>query len=200
MKDSVVSPILLFDPNRQRRLLDGLVDRVAASRHDLQKLRVESDLASETLEAQLSSQLADVKSTCVADRATTLRQWDQAQEQAIASYEHATVQTRDALRRMSAKFRRLSAEAEANIDAKVEKRVTAIEHQYASHRDKPKEQLKRDLKQVETILGAGNADLQFARELTIRRLNRYLDLKTPPDVWEEFGETAPKTVRDAVDQ
>ncbi|MEM6779020.1 MAG: FtsK/SpoIIIE domain-containing protein [Planctomycetota bacterium] len=200
MKDSVVSPILLFDPNRQRRLLDGLVDRVAASRHDLQKLRVESDLASETLEAQLSSQLAEVKSTCVADRATTLRQWDQAQEQAIASYEHATVQTRDALRRMSAKFRRLAAEAEANIDAKVEKRVTAIEHQYASHRDKPKEQLKRDLKQVETILGAGNADLQFARELTIRRLNRYLDLKTPPDVWEEFGETAPKTVRDAVDQ
>ncbi|EMI41935.1 FtsK/SpoIIIE domain-containing protein [Rhodopirellula sp. SWK7] len=199
MKDSSVAPVFLFDPARQRRLIDGLVGRVAASRSDHERLLLAQSAQHQDLERKLAEQLAEVRQNCQQDRNSTLKQWDNAQEQAIAAYESATIQTRDQLRRIRIKYRKASAEQTEVIEGKVEKRLIAIEHQYNQRKDQPKKQQAAQSQQLDEALAAGNEDLQWARDLTMRRIDQLLDVSLPKDPHVEFQESEPTTVRDAIE-
>ncbi|MCR9209400.1 MAG: FtsK/SpoIIIE domain-containing protein [bacterium] len=199
MKDSAVSPALLFAPERQRRLLHGLIQRVAASREEHSRLVRQQGDQHADIEQKLADQLAAVKQNCKADRLSTLKQWDAAQEETIAAYESATLQTRDELRRCSARFRRQLAEEEAVINNKVEKRLIAVKNQFDARKDQPKKIATKEHHQLDTALAESNEDIEWARALTIRRLNRLLDIQTPNDIYAEFGESKPASVEDALD-
>ncbi|MFG0266974.1 MAG: FtsK/SpoIIIE domain-containing protein [Rhodopirellula sp. JB055] len=199
MKDTAVSPALLFAPERQHRLLHGLIQRVADSKEEHSRLvRLQNDHHAD-IEQKLASQLAAIKQNCSADRISTLTQWDSAQEDAIASYEVATLQTRDDLRRCGARFRRQLAEEESAINGKVEKRLIAIKNQYDARKDLPKKLAAKEHHQLDAALAESNEDIEWARSLTIRRLNRLLDVQTPKDLYAEFGESAPTSVDDALE-
>jgi len=199
MKDHSVSPVFLFDPARQRRLIDALVARVAASRSDHQRLLNHHSAKHQSLEQQLADQLNSVRQNCHQDRQSTLQQWDEAQEKAIAAYETATIQTRDQLRRIRSKYRKASQSQTDIIEGKVEKRLIAIEHQYNQRKDQPKKQQAVDYQQLDEALAAGDAELEWARALTMRRIDRLLDVKFLKDPFVEFQESPPATVRDAID-
>ncbi|MCM2374968.1 FtsK/SpoIIIE domain-containing protein [Aporhodopirellula aestuarii] len=199
MKDSSVAPVFLFDPARQRRLIDGLVGRVAASRGDHERLLSAQSAQHQDLERKLAEQLAAVRQNCQQDRHSTLKQWDEAQEEAIAAYESATIETRDQLRRIRMKYRKAAKEQTEVIEGKVEKRLIAIEHQYKQRKGQPKKQQAAQYQQLDEALAAGNADLQWARDLTMRRLDQLLDIAYPKDPHIEFQEQEPTTVRDAVE-
>lgn len=200
MQDSSVSPVFLFDPARQRRLIDGLIQRVAASRSDHARLLKEQNAQHNDIQQSLADQLASVKQNCLADRQSTLHHWDVAQEQAIDAYESATMKTRESLRRINVKYRKARNEQEEMIRGKVEKRKIAVESQYKARKDQPKKQSAAEFAQLDEALGNGNADLEWARNLTMRRLNRLLDIRHPSDVYAEFREEPPYEVRGAVDQ
>ncbi|WDQ15257.1 FtsK/SpoIIIE domain-containing protein [Rhodopirellula sp. P2] len=199
MKDSAVSPALLFAPERQRRLLHGLIQRVAASREEHSRLVRQQGDQHADIEQRLTDQLAAVKQNCHTDRINTLRQWDIAQEQMIAAYEVATLQTRDQLRRCGVRFRRQLAEDEAVIHGKVEKRLIAIKNQYNARKDQPKKLAAKEHHQLDAALAESNEDIEWARALTLRRLNRLLDVQTPSDLYAEFGEAPPHKVEDALE-
>ncbi|MCC9645065.1 AAA family ATPase [Rhodopirellula sp. JC740] len=199
MKDNAVSPALLFAPERQHRLLHGLIKRVADTREEHSRLVRQQGDQHADLEQQLAEQLAAIKQNCNADRLSTLKQWDVAQEKAIEAYEQATLKTRDELRRCSAKFRRQLAEEEAAINGKVEKRLIAVQSQYDARKDQPKKLAKKEHQQLDEALAESDADIEWARALTIRRLNRLLDVQTPKDLYSEFGETRPESVVDSVE-
>lgn len=200
MKDKSVSPVLMLDPARQRRLIDGLVSRVAASRSEHERLLREQNAQQQDIQRTLADQLASVKQNCQQDRQSTLKQWDLAQEQAIQAYESATINIREEMRRIHIKYRkRRSVEGEV-ISNKVDQRTFAVEHQYKAGKDQPKKQKDAEFAQLEGAIASGNADLEKARALTIRRLNRFLDVQFPKEGYAEFHEARPESVRDAVDQ
>ncbi|SMP53398.1 DNA segregation ATPase FtsK/SpoIIIE, S-DNA-T family [Neorhodopirellula lusitana] len=199
MKDSAVSPVLLLSPARQRRLIDGLISRVADSRHEHTRLLAEQNAQHQDIEHALASQLAAVKQNCLQDRQSTLQQWDHAQEEAIAAYETATIKTRDGLRRVTGKYRKARNDQESVITGKVEKRVIAIENQYNQYKDQPKKKLASDVRRLDQMVAGGDTDLEWARHLTMRRLNRYLEVTQPKDPFAEFEEVAPTSVKEAED-
>ncbi|MFG0288068.1 MAG: FtsK/SpoIIIE domain-containing protein [Rhodopirellula sp. JB044] len=199
MKDSSVAPVFLFDPARQRRLINGLVGRVAASRSDHERLLLAQSAQHQDLERKLAEQLAEVRQNCQQDRQSTLKQWDEAQEQAIAAYEAATIQTRDQLRRIRIKYRKAAKEQTDVIEGKVEKRLIAIEHQYDQRKGQPKKQQAEHYQQLDEALAAGDEDLQWARDLTMRRLDQLLEVNFPADPYAEFQEAEPTNVRDAIE-
>ncbi|TWU16171.1 FtsK/SpoIIIE domain-containing protein [Allorhodopirellula heiligendammensis] len=199
MKDSSVAPVFLFDPARQRRLIDGFVGRVSDSRTEHRRLLTDQSAHHTDLERQLAEQLATVKLNCLQDRQSTLRQWDDEQEKAIIAYETASIQTRDQLLRTRIKYRKASTDQTTVIQGKYEKRLIAIEHQYKQRKIQPKKQQAADSQLLDEALTAGNKDLEWSRALTVRRLDRLLDVTFPKNPYEEFNESEPETVRDAVD-
>lgn len=199
MKDTSVAPVFLFDPARQRRLIDGFVGRVADSRSEHRRLLSDQSAQHDDLEHQLAAQLAEVKRSCHQDRQSSLRQWDDEQEKAITAYETASIQTRDRLLRTRIKYRKASAEQTAVIQGKYDKRLIAIEHQYKQRKLQPKKQQAAEFQLLDETLNAGNADLEWSRALTVRRLDGLLDVALPRDPYGEFNETEPASVREAVD-
>lgn len=199
MKDAAVRPALLFDPNRQRRLVEGMVQRVAASREDHLRLKGQHDRAHSSLEHQLAKQLSEVEANCVQTRVDALRQWDEAEEQAIASYEAAMMKTREELRRLAAKGRKLRAQREQLVDGKVERRILAVNNQYNTRKPQPAKQRRREHQQLDQALSTMDQNMEWARALTIRRLDQLLDITYPRDIFEEFQERPPTSVREALD-
>ncbi|MEM6364528.1 MAG: FtsK/SpoIIIE domain-containing protein, partial [Planctomycetota bacterium] len=65
--------------------------------------------------------------------------------------------------------------------------------------DGPPKKKQHVLHQVDTAVSAGERDLQWARELTIRRLNRYLDPMSNDEPLTEFDETKPTSVLEALE-
>ncbi|TWT74744.1 FtsK/SpoIIIE domain-containing protein [Allorhodopirellula solitaria] len=199
MNDSSVAPTFLFDPARQRRLIDGFVGRVSESRNEHQRLLSDQSAQHHDLERQLAEQLSEVTLNCQKDRQSTLRQWDDEQEKAITAYETASIQTRDQLLRTRIKYRKASADQTAVIDGKYEKRLFAIEHQYKQRKVQPKKQQAAESRLLDEALAAGDKDLEWSRALTLRRLDQLLEVTFPEDPYAEFGESEPASVRDAVD-
>ncbi len=198
MKDNVVAPTLLHHPGRVGRLIQALRRRSERTRSELARLAETHDVGQLDLERQLSNQLQSLQNDCVADRQTILRRWDDAQEKAIGSYEQVTIEVRDKLRRVAATSRRRLEEGIETVEKKVRLRIEAVEGQYNARKDAPAENAKNDLRNLGESLRSLEPTLQWTRDLTIRRLNRLLDIRLADDPMAEFSEVPPNTVRDAV--
>ena len=78
MKDSAVEPAGLFDIRRQRRLLDGLVNRFRGSLSNQQMLQAAHEQQRSVQEAELGNERAKVANECRIQRRSMLEKWERA--------------------------------------------------------------------------------------------------------------------------
>ena len=84
MKDSTVSPAGLFDPKRQKRLLEGLGHRFQTCLDQQQVLREDHARERAREEKVLSAERRERTDQCRAERRHMLERWDEAEEQLIS--------------------------------------------------------------------------------------------------------------------
>lgn len=199
MKDSAVSPTGLFDPKRQRRLLDGLASRFQSCLDQQQVLREQHARERTREEADLSQQRRRQTDLCRARRRETLLAWDDAEEQLTAGYERKAVESRRELHRLSAHFRRKAAEQKKAIDRKVEARRQAVLQQYENRKNQPGLINRKEIKRIDLSLVKLQQHLEWADALTIRRLDRLPDVPPTQDPDEVVTVRMPESVDETVE-
>ena len=105
MKDTAVDTAGLFDIRRQRRLLDGLMNRFRGSLSKQQMLQSAHAQQRSVEESQLSNERATITNECRIQRRTMLERWDGAEEQLTRNYETKTLTLRKDLSRLDKLFR-----------------------------------------------------------------------------------------------
>lgn len=199
MKDSSVAPAGLFSPERQRRLIDALVARFATCQAKRQELINQHAGERDEEERRLMSDRSGVTAECRRQRRITLGQWDAAEEQVFAQYEDDTIRLRMELNRLASLYRKKAAQGKLAIERKVEARREAVLHQYESRKHQPGEQSKKEIEQINASLVPLGEDLAWARDLTIRRLDRLPNVAAPESPDEDMAEPAPESIQQTVD-
>lgn len=199
MKDSSVDPTGLFDPRRQKRLLDGLAERFRYCTEQQKQLCVlhQNDRVKEAVEFE--GQLNSQKSNCAIQRREMLDHWDREEERITATYESTTLKQREQLNRLAVLFRRKKTEEERAIDRKVEARRQAVEQQYQNRKNQPGLQKRKDHRLIDESLEPMVETLEWGRAVTIRRLDGLMEVPRNADPCVEFAVDHPTTVKDAVE-
>ena len=199
MKDSSVNPTGLFDPRRQKRLLDGLAERCqSCSQQQLQLMQKHTSERSQE-EAVLASNRNQTTEECRQQRRSMLQEWDASEENLTATYEAHAIQMRQQLNRLTALSRKKLAEGKAAIDRKVTSRCEAIQHQYKSRKNQPIELHRKELAQINDSLVPMQEDIEWSRAITIRRLDRLPEVPPPESPEENMREKAPSNVQETVE-
>ncbi|QEG02275.1 FtsK-like domain-containing protein [Stieleria maiorica] len=199
MKDHSVAPAGLFAPERQRRLIDALVARFETCQKQRQELINRHAAQRDEEEQQLLSDRSGVTAECRRQRRITLGQWDAAEEKVFTAYEEDTVRLRTELNRLASLYRRKSAEGKLAIERKVEARREAVLHQFEVRRHQPGEQSKKEIEQINASLVPLSEDVAWARDLTIRRLDRLPNVPPPETPEEDMSEPTPESIKQAID-
>ncbi|WP_345326163.1 FtsK/SpoIIIE domain-containing protein [Novipirellula rosea] len=184
MKDSSVGPAGLLHPARQRRLLEGLEDRFRSSVAEHQSLIERHAKESESEETTLGSQRAIKTDACRHLRRGMLLEWDEQEEKLTSQYEAFAIKNRQELNRLGAVYRKKASVWKDAIERKVKARCTAIHHQYNERKDKPGIHRDKEIEQINQSLNRIYGDLEWARALTLRRLDRLPEVppaETPED-------------------
>ncbi len=199
MKDSAVDPPGLFDPRRQKRLLSGLAQRCKMSadqqRELMQRHNTEKDHEEQTLASSRNQQTDE----CRRQRREMLQQWDAAEEKLTATYEARAIKTRKEINRLSAIFRKQLADGKKNIDRKVDARREAVVHQYETRKNQPIEQRQKEIEQIDSSLLPMQEDIDWARDLTVRRLDGLPPVGPAETPEENMAEVPPTSVQETVD-
>ncbi|MEO1619307.1 MAG: hypothetical protein AAFV88_25965, partial [Planctomycetota bacterium] len=198
MKDSLVAPAGLFSPERQRRLLDALISRYQVCSRERNDLIQQHASQREAEEKQLLNDRSGVTADCRQKRRQTLTQWDAAEEDVFAAYEQRTIDLRHKLHRLASLYRKKSTEGQQAIERKVEARRDAVLAQYESRKDQPGIQSRKEIEQINASLQPLHRDLEEARELTVRRLDR-LPSVPPAGPGESVDVPATESVPQTVD-
>jgi DNA segregation ATPase FtsK/SpoIIIE, S-DNA-T family len=199
VKDSSISPLGLLDPQRARRLLRGLnqrIDQTQIRRRDT-IARHSQDAAQE--ETQWANEKAVETDQCRRIRRQTLQQWDQAEESLIAQYESQSVQARSELNRMAVLYRRKLDEEISLVQRKVDARIEAVKHQYESRKDQPAVESKKEIERINAAMALIGEEIEWARELTMRRLSHIPEVPPPASPEEDERITPPKSVQQSLD-
>ena len=199
MKDSAVDPVGLFDPRRQKRLLDGLAHRCRSCVQEQAKLLQRHNTERSQEEQNLAASRDETTDECRQQRRDMLEEWDEAEEKLTASYEATALKTREKINRLGSIFRKKLSEGAADIKRKVEARREAVQHQYDARKNQPIEQRAKEVEQIDTSLMAMTDDIEWARALTIRRLDRLPEVGPPSSPEENMREVPPKSVQEAID-
>ena len=199
MKDSSVAPAGLFSPERQRRLIDALVARFATCQKQRQELISRHSAEREQEEHQLLTDRSGVTATCRRQRRKTLNEWDAAEENVFSQYEQDTLRLRMDLHRLASLYRKKAAEGKEALSRKVEARREAVQQQYDARKNQPGEQSKKEIEQINASLVPLNEDLAWARDLTIRRLDRLPNVPPPETPEEDMTEPEPETIQQSID-
>ncbi|NND96251.1 MAG: ATP-binding protein, partial [Pirellulaceae bacterium] len=199
MKDSSIDPTGLFDPRRQKRLLEGLADR-CRSCADQQKLLMQKHTSERSNEEQLlASNRSETTDDCRRQRRDMLREWDESEEKLTAAYEATAMKTRDELNRLAAIYRKKLAEGKIAIDRKVDARRQAVQQQYDNRKNQPIEQARSEIAAIDESLAQMQDDLEWARALTVRRLDGLPPVPPPSSPEENMREIPPKSVQETTD-
>ncbi|TWT80685.1 FtsK-like domain-containing protein [Planctomycetes bacterium CA13] len=190
MKDNSVHPTGLLSPTRQSRLLKGIRQRFESSvtDHGALALRHASQIDEQKQTFDLRRQ--EKTDECRLLRRDTLKTWDEAEEILIRQYEAFAIQNRDEQNRLTAIFRRKSAEGKAKIEHKVAARCQAVEYQYAQRKNRPGQQRDKELSEIDNAIQPIIRSLQLGRELTVERLD-HLPTVPPPETPEEDQRVPP---------
>ncbi|MEM6365023.1 MAG: FtsK/SpoIIIE domain-containing protein [Planctomycetota bacterium] len=172
MNDSSVAPTGLFNPRRQRQLIDGIISRFQSCQDQRQTFIDRHHVERTALEDQLTQARALETQECRQQRRSTLAKWDAVEEDVLSSYESQMVEVRTNLNRNASLFRKQLADAKATIERKLDARTLAITQQYESQRHQPGEQQKRENDRIASALLPLNENLTWARDLTVRRLDQ----------------------------
>jgi S-DNA-T family DNA segregation ATPase FtsK/SpoIIIE len=199
MKDASVSPAGLFAPKRQRRLLDALVERFACCQSQRYELLERHTREREEEEKRLAASRGRVTEACRRRRRETLGQWDAAEESVFSHYEDETVRLRMEINRLAALYRRKTADGRTAIENKVAARKAAVLEQYEARRHQPGEQSRKEIEAIQVAMVPLNENLQLARELTIRRLDRLPEVPPPESPADDPSEPTPESIRQCVE-
>ena len=199
MKDSSVRPVGLFDPQRQRRLLDGLAQRFRNCIGQQQVLLEQHAAETAEDESQLAKHRDDITVKCKSKRRAMLAQWDQAEEALTSQYEAAAIRNRKELNRLTALYRRKSTEQTSIINKKVESRGQAVVHQYENRKNQPGQLKRKEIKLIDESLTKIHDDLEWARALTIRRLDRLPGVPPAETPEDDMSEDPPESVQQTLD-
>lgn len=199
MKDASVDAAGLFSPERQRRLIDALIQRFESCEKERQVLISEHASQREKEEQLLLSDRSNVTAGCRVRRHETLSEWDVSEENLFGQYEEDIVGMRQDLGRMDALFRKKLTEGKLDIQRKVESRKTAVVDQYDSRKHEPGEQSKQEIKRIQSSLAKMGDDLTLARDLTIRRLDGLPNVGPVETSDEDMGEPAPESIQETID-
>ncbi len=199
MKDSSVDPPGLFDPRRQQRLLRGLAKRCHSSAEEqlglLHRHHAEKNREEQTLATNRDQQTAE----CRRQRREMLQQWDVAEERLTANYEMTAIKMRKQVNRLAAIFRKKLAEGQKDIQRKVEARREAVLYQYESRKNQPIEQMHSEIAKIDDSLLPMQEDIEWARALTVRRLDGLPPVPPASTPEENMAEIPPTSVNDTVD-
>ncbi|QDV47350.1 hypothetical protein Enr13x_72590 [Stieleria neptunia] len=199
MKDFSVAPAGLFSPERQRRLIDALVARFETCQAQRQELINQHAAQRDEEEHQLLSDRSGVTAECRRQRRITLGQWDAAEEKVFAGYEEETVRLRSEINRLASLYRKKTAEGKVAIERKVEARREAVLHQFEGRRHQPGEQSKKEIEQINASLVPIGEDVAWARDLTIRRLDRLPNVPPAQTPEEDMSEPPPESIAESID-
>ena len=199
MSASPLDVVGIFDPQRQRRLLSGVVNRVHRTRDELARLQAKLQ-EEETVEAErLDLRRHETVDHCREQRREMLERWDEAEEKLTVDYESATVKITQDLTRLAALYRRKLADEKKTIERKVEARRGAVIQQYENRRHAPGQQMRKEISQIDQGLVPIHDSLEVARALTMRRLDRLPEVPPPQTEEEKVAEPLPQSVSDTVD-
>lgn len=196
MKDSSVGPAGLFDPRRQKRLLEGLADRFRTCLNQQQELRARHTHERADEENRLSAERSQRTDECRQRRRQMLEHWDQTEEKLTSHYESVAINSRKELNRLAAIFRRKSAEEKTAIERKVEARRQAVIQQYENRKNQPGLIHRKEVKQIDDSLATIREHLEWARALTIRRLDRLPEVL--PNAEEDIVVEPPDSVQQTI--
>lgn len=199
MSVSPLDVVGIFDPQRQRRLLSGVVDRVHRTHEEL--ARLQAKLAQEEVAEteRLDLRRHETVDHCREQRREMLERWDEAEEELTLEYETATVKLNNEIARLTAIYRRKLTEEKQTIQRKVEARRGAVLQQYENRRHAPGQQMRKEIAQINHALEPLHETLELARALTIRRLDRLPEVPPPQTPEENVAEAPPTSVADAID-
>ena len=199
MKDTAVDPAGLFDLRRQRRLLDGLINRFSGSLSKQQMLLSAHAQQQSVEEAQMSAERAKVAYECRIRRRTMLELWERTEEKAVRQYESKTIRLRNDLNRLGALFRQKAQEEKQILERKVAARHQAIQQQYENRKNQPGQQQRKEFKLIADALEPIQGHLQQAREIALRRLNEVPEVGPTQDGEDDFHQPAPETIEQAIE-
>ncbi len=199
MKDSSVGPTGLLHPNRQKRLLDALAARCQWCVQQQVTLQQKHLTDKEIEEASLTNTRAATTHGCGKQRREMLDKWDDAEEKLTVQYEAIAVKTEKELGKLAGVFRKKHDEGVAKIQRKVEARKQAVLQQYDNRKNQPGEQNRKEIKQINDSLGPIHEDLEWARALTIRRLDRLPEVPPASSPEENMRELPPESVQQTID-
>lgn len=199
MKDSSVSPAGLFDTRRQKRLLEGLADRFQTCLSQQGELQLLHAKQRADEESQYGVERAETTAECRSQRRAMLMEWDAAEEKLTSEYESAAIRNRKELNRLAVVFRRKATEEQQGIERKVQARRQAVLEQYENRKNQPGQQQRKETKRIDESLGPIHEQLEWARALTIRRLDRLPDVPKTDDAVEEMGEETPESVQQSLE-
>lgn len=199
MKDSSVAPAGLFSPERQRRLIEALIARFQTCQQQRQELINSHATERNEEESHLLSERGDVTAECRRQRRVTLGEWDLAEEKVFAQYEDDTVRLKMDLNRLASLYRKKAKDGKLAIERKVEARRDAVAQQYKARKHQPGEQSKKEVEQINASLIPIAEDLAWARDLTVRRLDRLPPVPAPESPEQDMREPAPESIKQSID-
>ena len=199
MKDSSVGPAGLLHPNRQKRLLDALAARCQWCVQQQQTLQQQHQIDQQLEDTTLSDRRHTLTEGCRKQRREMLDQWDGCEEQLTAQYEATAVKTEQEIGQLALVFRKKHQEGIAAVERKVEARKQAVLQQYANRKNQPGEQSRKEIKQINDSLLSIQEELEWARALTIRRLDRLPEVPPPSTPEENMRERPPTSVQETID-
>jgi S-DNA-T family DNA segregation ATPase FtsK/SpoIIIE len=199
MKDSSVGPVGLLHPNRQKRLLDALAARCHWCVQQQQTLQQKHQVDQQLEESTLADRRGAMTDVCRKQRRELLDDWDASEEQLTAQYEATAVKTAQEIGQLAAIFRKKHQEGMANIERKVEARKQAVLQQYANRKNQPGEQSRKEIKQINDSLLPIHEELEWARALTVRRLDRLPEVPPPASPEENMRELPPASVQESIE-
>ena len=198
MKDNAVEPAVLFDVHRQRRLLDGMINRFRGCHSKQQILQSAHAQQKAIEEAELSRERAIVANDCRIQRRNMLQTWERAEERLVRKYESNTITVRRDLNRLAAMFRKKSQEEQQIIERKVAARRQAILHQYENRKNQPGQQNRKEMKLIEESIEPIRNMVAQARDLALRRLDTVPEVGPAESSEDDFQQPEPESIEDAV--
>ena len=205
MKDSVVGAAGALHPRRVKRLTESLRNRRAATEATIAEMSVRHGEQSHGERIESDRRRTEQTERCRRLRREMLDRWDRGEEEITAKYE-AEVVAAIRLRNQSAVvLRRQAADQEKTIQRKVDSRRQAVLQQYENRKNQPGRQSRTEMGQIDDALRPLGEQVQWAKSLTMRRLNALPEVGrlTPEEI--EAGEvdpmpTRPRSVKESLDK
>ncbi|MDC0278755.1 FtsK/SpoIIIE domain-containing protein [bacterium] len=197
MKDSIVRPVGMFSPRRQRRLLDGLTNRFDNCREQLSRISQEHQAEKRQQQQSLQLERGGKASECSTQRKSMLADWDREEEKLIADYESTVIDHRTKLSRLSAHYRRKIGEQESLVEEKANSRIKQVQQECYREKNRVTVEQKKSIHGIDARQKQFHETLRLTRDVVLRRLDGLPEVATSvnENMTGQAGETLDEEAR-----